>query len=80
VVVEEEKPQQRSRSQAVKEEPVVEVNVEEEPVPTAMAVAFASLQDKSETTGTKEQLAKESKKHREMQAEVLARTLASSSK
>jgi transcriptional accessory protein Tex/SPT6 len=82
VVEEEEKP--KPKAHVVKEEPVVEVNTvaeeEEEPIPTAMAVAFASLQDKSVTASAKETASREGKKHREIQSELIARTLASTSK
>lgn len=67
---------------AVQEVEVVETAdepdaVEDEPAPTAMAVAFAALQDKAETDVNKEtDYQKDKSKHKKEMDDIIARTLA----
>lgn len=68
-----------STNRSRREEVVEEYAPEEEPVPTAMAVAFASLQGQAAGSKDKSSQAetRESRKYKQQQEDLIARTLAS---
>ncbi|RME98400.1 MAG: S1 RNA-binding domain-containing protein [Chloroflexi bacterium] len=73
-----EKVEEKKQGKSPKKEEVAEV-VEEEPIPTAMAVAFASLQTKDDSEADDSasgSLSKESSKRKRQQNEIISRTLA----
>jgi transcriptional accessory protein Tex/SPT6 len=70
-----------SEKQSRKAEEIEEYIQDEEPVPTAMALAFASLQtdkDADDRAASERETTSESKKHRQEQDDIIARTLATS--